>query len=133
MYFDFSNVLVFVGVAAFFILAALTFGRVVRPHRPDPEKLSTYECGEETIGTSWVRFNARFTVVALVFLVFDVEVAVLFPWAAIFREPGTRLLALAEIVLFLGILAVGFAYAWVKGDLGWLRTPKGSDGPGEGA
>jgi NADH-quinone oxidoreductase subunit A len=134
MYFDFSNVLVFVGVAAFFILAALTFGRIVRPHRPDPEKLSTYECGEETIGTSWVRFNARFTVVALVFLIFDVEVAVLFPWAAIFKEPGTRLLVLAEIVLFMGILAVGFAYAWVKGDLGWLRTPKepGAGRPEEG-
>jgi NADH-quinone oxidoreductase subunit A len=133
MYFDFSNVLVFAGVAAFFILAALTFGRVVRPHRPDPEKLSTYECGEETIGTSWVRFNARFTVVALVFLIFDVEVAVLFPWAAIFKEPGVRLLALVEILLFMGILAVGFAYVWVKGDLGWLKSPVGTekDRPGE--
>ena len=60
-------------------------------------------------------------------LIFDVEVAVLFPWAAIFKEPGVRLLALVEILLFLGILAVGFAYVWVKGDLGWLRSPVGAE------
>ncbi len=117
MYFDFANVLVFAGVAA------LTAGRVLRPHRPIPEKLATYECGEETIGSSWVQFNVRFYVIALVFLVFDVEIAVLFPWTAVFREAGTRLLAFLEIVLFLGILGAGYVYVWVKGDLEWLKSP----------
>ena len=134
MYFDFASVLVFAAVAAFFILAALTLGRLVRPHRPTPGKLSTYECGEETIGTSWIRFNARFYVIALVFLIFDVEIAVLFPWASIFREPGARFLALLEILLFLGILLVGLAHVWVKGDLEWLKGPRpAEDHPPEDA
>ena len=124
MYFDFASVLVFAGVSAFFIAAALTFGRVVRPHRPTREKLSTYECGEETIGPSWVQFNPRFYVVALVFLIFDVEIAVLYPWAEVFRDPGSRLLAFAEILLFMGILVVGFVYVWVKGDLEWIEGMK---------
>lgn len=120
MYFDFANVLVFVLVSVLFILGSLTVGRILRPHRPTPEKLSTYECGEETIGTAWIQFNVRFYIVALIFLIFDVEIAVLFPWAAIFKEAG--LLALAEIFVFVGILVVGFAYVWVKGDLEWLKS-----------
>jgi NADH-quinone oxidoreductase subunit A len=98
----------------------MTVGRILRPHRPTPEKLSTYECGEETIGTAWIQFNVRFYIVALIFLIFDVEIAVLFPWAAIFKEVG--LLALLEILIFVGILVVGFAYVWVKGDLEWLKS-----------
>ncbi len=125
MFFDFSAVLVFLGVSALFLAALLAVGRLVRPCRPTPEKLSTYECGEEAIGTSRLRFNPRFFVVALVFLVFDVEIAVLFPWAALFGDPGARLLAFLEVLLFLGILLVGFAYVWVKGDLDWIRPPRG--------
>ncbi len=121
MYFDFAGVLVFAAVAVFFIAAALTLGSLVRPHRPTPEKLSTYECGEETIGSSWVQFNPRFYVVALLFLIFDVEIAVLFPWAAVFKEKGVRLLAFLDVLVFLGILLVGLVYAWVKGDLAWLK------------
>ncbi|MBI2930772.1 MAG: NADH-quinone oxidoreductase subunit A, partial [Planctomycetes bacterium] len=100
MYFDFANVLVYVFIAVAFIFASLVFGRVIRRQRPDPEKLSTYECGEDAIGTSWIQFNVRFYIIALIFLIFDVEIAVLFPWTTVFKEVG--LLALAEMFVFLG-------------------------------
>ena len=122
MYFDFANVLVYLAVSMVFIAVALTAGRVLRPNRPTPEKLSTYECGEDAIGSAWIQFNVRFYIIALIFLIFDVEIAVLFPWAVIFRNPELRLLALFEVFLFVGILVVGFAYVWVKGDLEWLRS-----------
>ena len=120
MYFDFANVLVFLLVAFGFIFGSLVAGRVIRRHRPDAEKLSTYECGEETIGTAWVQFNVRFYIIALIFLIFDVEIAVLFPWTTIFKEAGG--LAFVEMAVFLVILLVGFAYVWVKGDLEWLKS-----------
>lgn len=123
MYFDFSAALVFAGVAALFILAALTAGRLVRPSRPTPGKRSPYECGEESIGFSRVRFHNRFFTVALVFLIFDAEIVVLYPWVMMFQEKGSGLLVFLEILLFLGILAAGFFYIWVKGDLDWLKGP----------
>ncbi len=123
MYFDFANVLVFLLVACGFILGSLVLGRVIRRQRPDPEKLSTYECGEETIGTAWIQFNVRFYIVALIFLIFDVEIAVLFPWTTVFAEAKAMgPLAFIEMSLFLVILLVGFAYVWVKGDLEWLKS-----------
>ena len=122
MYFDFANVLVYLAISVVFITVSLTAGWVLRPNRPTPEKLSTYECGEDAIGSAWIQFNVRFYIIALIFLIFDVEVAVLFPWAVIFRNPELRLLALFEVFLFVGILVVGFAYVWVKGDLEWLRS-----------
>src|SRR5262252_6354381 len=120
MYFDFANVLVYILVSAGFIFGSMTLGRILRPNRPTPQKLTTYECGEETIGSAWIKFNVRFYIIALIFLIFDVEIAVLFPWATIFKK--IPLLAFAEILLFVGILVVGFAYVWVKGDLEWLRS-----------
>jgi NADH-quinone oxidoreductase subunit A len=120
MYFDWANVLVYLLVACAFITGSLTLGRILRPNKPTAEKLTTYECGEDTIGSAWIQFNVRFYIVALIFLIFDVEIAVLFPWALIFKQIG--LLALAEIFVFVGILVVGFAYVWVKGDLEWLRS-----------
>lgn len=120
MYFDFASVLVYVLVAIGFILGSLIAGRIIRRHRPNPQKLSTYECGEDTIGTAWIQFNVRFYIVALVFLIFDVEIAVLFPWTTIFKEYGW--LALGEMFVFLAILVVGFVYVWVKGDLEWLKS-----------
>ena len=123
MYFEFANVLVFLVVACGFILGSMVLGRVIRRHRPDPEKLSTYECGEETIGTAWVQFNVRFYIVALIFLIFDVEIAVLFPWTTVFAEAKVMgPLAFIEMSVFLVILLVGFAYVWVKGDLEWLKS-----------
>ena len=122
MYFDFANVLVYLAISCVFITVSLTAGWVLRPNRPTPEKLSTYECGEDAIGSAWIQFNVRFYIIALIFLIFDVEIAVLFPWAVIFKNPSLRMLALVEVFIFVGILVVGFAYVWAKGDLAWLKS-----------
>ncbi|MHC4606532.1 MAG: NADH-quinone oxidoreductase subunit A, partial [Planctomycetota bacterium] len=100
-----------------------------------PEKLAVYECGEETIGTAWVQFNVRFYVIALIFLIFDVEIALLFPWTTIFKTPGLGPLVFAEMLVFVGILVVAFAYVWVKRDLEWLKslTDRGPAGGKKGA
>jgi len=122
MYFEFANVLVYALVSAGFIFGSMTVGRILRPNRPTPEKLSTYECGEEAIGSAWIQFNVRFYIIALIFLIFDVEIAILFPWATIFKKPGMGLLVLGEILIFTLVLVVGFVYVWVKGDLEWLKS-----------
>ena len=83
------------------------------------DKLTSYECGELPEGSAWVKFNIRFYVIALVFLIFDVEIVFLFPWAVVYQELG--LLAFVEAFLFVLILVVGFAYVWVKGDLDWVK------------
>jgi NADH-quinone oxidoreductase subunit A len=114
---DFGRILIFLLIGVVFTAGGLIFSWLLRPHRPYPEKLSTYECGEEPVGGSWVRLNVRFYVVALIFLIFDVEVVVLFPWAVVFKNFGV--FAFLEMVVFLAILIVGFAYVWVKGDLDW--------------
>ena len=82
-------------------------------------KLLSYECGEVPEGSAWVKFNVRFYVIALIFIIFDVEVVFMFPWAVVFQELG--LLAFVEMFIFLAILLVGFAYVWVKGDLDWVK------------
>ena len=120
MYFDFANALIFIVVAMTFILASLLIGRLLRPSDPHAKKLETYECGEEAVGSAWVQFNVRFYIIALVFLIFDVEIAVLYPWAVIFGKIG--LLGFLEMLTFVGILTVGFVYVWVKGDLEWLKS-----------
>ncbi len=122
MYFEFANVLVYALVSAGFIFGSMTVGRILRPNRPTPEKLSTYECGEEAIGSAWIQFNVRFYIIALIFLIFDVEIAILFPWATIFKSKGMGLLVLGEILIFTLVLVVGFVYVWVKGDLEWLKS-----------
>lgn len=124
MLFDYANVLIFTAVGVGFIFVTLFIGSLVRPQVPTLEKLSTYECGEEAIGSAWMNFNIRFYVVALVFVVFDVEVAFMFPVARVFKEwvaNGQGVLALLEIFAFVAILLVGFAYAWIKGDLDWVK------------
>jgi NADH-quinone oxidoreductase subunit A len=109
------------GIAVVF--AAVFFSRLLAPQHPNPVKNSTYECGEETVGPTWVRFNSRFYVIALIFLVFDVEVLFLYPWALNLRDLG--LFAWIDMAIFIVILAVGLAYVWAKGDLEWVR-PRGS-------
>ena len=126
---DFGIILLFLIGGAIFILIGLFTARLIRPHRPNAEKLATYECGEEAVGSSWVQFNPRFYVIALIFIIFDVELAFMFPWAVVF---GRRDLieatdglwgwfALVEMFLFIAILALGLAYAWVKGHLDWIK------------
>jgi NADH-quinone oxidoreductase subunit A len=126
---EFGFILLFIIGAIVFVLVALTVARLIRPNRPNPEKLSSYECGEEAIGSAWGQFNVRFYIVALIFILFDVELVFLFPWATVFanRELIQQTnglwgwFALAEMFLFVGILVLGLAYAWVKGYLDWVK------------
>jgi NADH-quinone oxidoreductase subunit A len=113
---------------ALFVVGGLLLSRLLRPNRPNPEKLSTYECGEDPVGNARVQLNNRFYVAALIFLVFDVEVVFLFPWATVFADvnlikeaPAWGILALVEMLVFAGILLLGLAYVWAKGDLDWVR------------
>ena len=106
------------------IVASVVLGRLkIRPNRPDPVKEATYECGEPPVGTGWVRFDMRFYTVALLFLIFDVEVAFLYPWGLVFRElKAAGLFVFIEMAVFLGILLVGFVYVWARGDLDWIKS-----------
>ena len=124
MLFDFANVLVFTVLGFGFVGVTLLVGRLVRPSNPQVRKLSTYECGEPAAGSAWVNFNIRFYVVALIFIIFEVEIAFVFPVAAVFRrrvENGQGLFAFVEILVFIGILFLGLVYAWAKGDLEWVK------------
>lgn len=114
---EFGRVLIFMMVGVVFVAGGLVFAWLLRPHRPYPSKLTTYECGEQPIGDTRIRFNIRFYVVALIFLIFEVEVVFLFPWATVFKSLGW--FAFIEMVVFLVILFVGYAYVWRKGDLEW--------------
>lgn len=114
---EFGKILAFFIAGALFTAGGLIASWLFRPRRPYADKLTTYECGEDTIGPSRIRFNIRFYVVALIFLVFDVEAVFLFPWALVYREYG--MFGFAEMVVFIAILAVGYAYVWMKGDLEW--------------
>jgi NADH-quinone oxidoreductase subunit A len=157
--------LVFLVVGVFFLFIHLVIGRLIRPVKPDAEKLTIYECGEPTIGTAWVQFDLRYYVIALLFVIFDVEVAFFFPWATVFGkastlsqtglpekdrvaitreltpanipaapgeergkpiQPGTAgrfaWLAMIDMAVFFGVLLVGFAYLWRRGDLNWVRS-----------
>jgi NADH-quinone oxidoreductase subunit A len=124
MLFDFANVLVFTLLGAAFVGVNLLIGRLLRPHNPQERKLSAYECGEPATGSAWVNYNIRFYIVALIFIIFEVEIAFIFPVATVFRQwiaDGRGLLAFMEIFVFLAILLVGLIYAWAKGDLDWVK------------
>jgi NADH-quinone oxidoreductase subunit A len=154
-----AYLLLFLGVSIFFVFIHLVLGRFIRPSKPDSEKLTIYECGEPTIGSAWIQFDLRYYVVALLFVIFDVEVAFFFPWAVVFgqanalakestNEPQIQMvkkellggskspitsedreaaglfakIALIDILVFFGVLLVGFAYLWKRGDLSWVRS-----------
>jgi NADH-quinone oxidoreductase subunit A len=124
---EFANVLIFVVLAAVFLLVTLTVGKLLRPSSPSIAKGATYECGEHAMGPGWFNFNPRFYVVALVFLIFDVEVAFTYPVATVFRRwvaRGDGAVAFVEIALFVAVLALGLVYVWRRGDLDWVRTLK---------
>jgi NADH-quinone oxidoreductase subunit A len=156
-------VLIFLAAGLTLLAANLVVGRLVRPDRPSPEKGEVYECGEVPVGSAWVQFDLRFYVVALLFVIFDVELAFFFPWAVVFGSatraargdagaagnlqplggPGTGLppdpaaadglawVAFADILVFFGVLLVGFAYLWRRGDLQWVRSTA-AQGPAGG-
>jgi len=122
----FGAALIFIIVGVMFIVVTLMVSRFVRPNRPNPEKLSTYESGEEAIGNAWVQFNFRFYIVALIFLLFEVEIVFLFPWTTVYADPLLQKampqwswVAMTEMVAFIAILAIGLAYAWRNGFLTW--------------
>jgi NADH-quinone oxidoreductase subunit A len=156
--------LVFLGVGSFFLFIHLMMGKTIRPAKPESEKLTIYECGEPTVGSAWIQFDLRYYVVALLFVVFDVEVAFFFPWAVVFGDlnalskpsvadsdraaivarlvPTTSLslegqkardidpqtaqswawIAFLDILVFFGVLMMGFAYLWRRGDIDWVRS-----------
>jgi len=116
---EFGKVFIFILVAILFVIVALVVAKLIRPHRPTHEKLTTYECGENPEGSPWVKFNIRFYVVALIFLIFDVEVVLLIPWAVVYKDFG--LAGFIAGSFFLLLLALGMAYEWRKGDLEWDR------------
>jgi NADH-quinone oxidoreductase subunit A len=165
--------LVFVAVGIGFLLTNLLLGKLLRPARPTAEKGTVYECGEPPVGSSWIQFDLRFYVVALLFVIFDVEMAFFFPWATVFGttnklsdeatpvevrpalaaeltggpktagevppQPSAEeleaaqtlaRLAFVDILVFFGVLLVGFAYLWKRGDLEWVRSMAGQDESG---
>jgi NADH-quinone oxidoreductase subunit A len=124
---DLGSILIFLALGALVIFAILTVARLVRPRTPDPEKASIYECGERPVRQAWFNFNPRFYIIAIVFLIFDVEIAFTFPVAVVFPRwvaRGAGAFAFVEIALFVGILALALAYVWAKGDLEWLKELK---------
>ena len=116
---EFGKVFIFILVAILFVIVVLFVSKIIRPNRPTYEKLTTYECGENPQGSPWIKFNIRFYVVALIFLIFDVEVVLLIPWALVYKDFG--LAGFIAGSFFLLLLALGIAYEWRKGDLEWDR------------
>jgi NADH-quinone oxidoreductase subunit A len=126
--------LVFASTGLVFVGANLFLGKLIRPNRPSPDKGDIYECGEKPVGTAYIQFDLRFYVVALLFVLFDVEIAFFFPWATVFgqatqaanaSDPAAQTFgqfAFVEFLIFFGILLVGFAYCWKRGDLEWVRS-----------
>jgi NADH-quinone oxidoreductase subunit A len=125
----FGEVLLFIIGGILFIVVALFVSGLIRPNRPNEQKLSTYESGEEAVSSAWTQFNIRFYIVALIFLLFEVEILFLFPWTTVFAKKelieetnGTwSWFAVIEMVIFIAVLALGLAYAWVNGHLEWVK------------
>jgi len=127
------TILVFALGAIAVVLGGLLLAALLRPHEPHPEKEIPYECGEDPIGTAHVRYNIRFFLVALVFLIFDVEIVLTVPVAVVFRKAlgsGLALFVFIEILVFMAILFLALLYVWARGDLDWIRTVRRPRGEG---
>ena len=114
---EYLPILIFLAVAGALGTLLLALGFLFGPRRPDPEKLSAYECGFEAFEDARMKFDVRYYLVAILFIIFDLEIAFLFPWAVVFADLGWR--AFAAMGLFLGVLVIGFVYEWKKGALEW--------------
>jgi NADH-quinone oxidoreductase subunit A len=132
----FGTVLLFLVGGVGFVMVTLLTGKILRPSRPNAEKNTTYESGEEPVSTAWNIFNVRFYIIALIFLLFETELAFLFPWGIVFADKemiaetdglwGT--FSLIETFIFIGILTLGLVYVWANGMLDWVKpNPKVSD------
>lgn len=125
---EYGKILLMALVGILLVSATIFLARVLSPKNPNPIKLSTYECGEESQGTAWVQFNPRFYVIALIFLLFDVELIFIFPWATVFgnadfiaADSRWGWFTLVEMAIFIGILIVGLIYVWKSGDISWIK------------
>jgi NADH-quinone oxidoreductase subunit A len=114
---EYFPILLFIVVGLAVGVAPMVLGRLLGPHRPDPDKLSPYECGFEAFEDARMKFDVRYYLVAILFILFDLEIAFLFPWATVVNEIG--LAGFLAMMLFLAILTVGFVYEWMKGALEW--------------
>jgi NADH-quinone oxidoreductase subunit A len=114
---EYWPVLLFIAVAAGMGIVLITLGLLVGPRRPESDKLSPYECGFEAFEDARMQFDVRYYLLAILFIIFDLEIAFLFPWAVVFKQIG--IVALIEMALFLLLLVIGFAYVWKKGALEW--------------
>lgn len=128
MYQDFSPIIIFTALAAILVAVPFLLQAIISPTKnKGGEKLDSYECGEVPEGSAWVKFNIRFYIIALAFLIFDVEILFMFPWAVIYKSMGV--VGLIKMLIFMVILFMGFIYMWVKGDLDWvkmsLKYPRG--------
>lgn len=129
MYYDFTAILIFLLLGSVFVIGSLLFGWLVRPRKKQMQKEKIYECGEPTMGSAWIRFNSRFYNVALVYLLFDVEVVVLIPAALVLRNlaaQGQAVAPLIAILVFLFVLTLGLAYEWRWGNLDWISQDEES-------
>jgi NADH-quinone oxidoreductase subunit A len=106
-------------VAGGFFTVAFTANRLLRPHRPTADKLTTYECGLDPVGRDWAQSQIRYYVYAYLYVLFAVESVFLFPWAVVFDRPGFGMTTLIEMAIFIGVLALGLLYAWRKRVLSW--------------
>jgi NADH-quinone oxidoreductase subunit A len=131
---EWGKVLLFIIGGLLFVLLTFFISSLIRPNRPNREKLATYESGEAAQGTAWVQFNLRFYIIALIFLLFEVEIIFLFPWATIFADKNLIAqtngawgwFSLVEMIIFIFVLALGLGYAWVNGYLDWVKPEPGT-------
>jgi NADH-quinone oxidoreductase subunit A len=114
---EYFPILLFILVGLGFGVAPIVLGKLLAPNRPDPEKLSPYECGFEAFEDARMKFDVRYYLVAILFILFDLEIAFLFPWATVINDIG--LAGFISMMVFLVILTVGFVYEWMKGALEW--------------
>lgn len=120
---NYFPVLVFILVGLAFGCAPILLGRLVAPHRPDSEKISPFECGFAPFEDARMKFDVRYYLVAITFIIFDLEVAFMYPWASIYAEfvasDSVSMFGFVEMFVFMGILILGYVYAWAKGALDW--------------
>jgi NADH-quinone oxidoreductase subunit A len=114
---EYLPILLFIGIAGALSLVFILVPFIIAPSNPDPEKLSAYECGFNAFSDARMKFDVRFYLVSLLFIIFDLEVAFLFPWAITLKATGA--FAFWSMMVFLGVLTVGFVYEWKKGALEW--------------
>jgi NADH-quinone oxidoreductase subunit A len=124
MYFDYAVPLALTVIGLLFMVAMIGLQKLLAPRNPFQRKLMPYECGEPPTGGAWINFNVRFYLIALVFVIFEVEVAFIYPVATVYLDwvrRGQRMYALSEVLIFLLILFIGLVYVWAKHDLEWIK------------